>query len=71
MSVATLILWGGNVFVGQMVPWALDTIKPAGTFWAFAIMTIPALYITFRLLPETKGKSLEEIEKFWKSRTRK
>ncbi len=68
MSVATLILWGGNVFVGQMVPWSLENLKPHGTFWIFAIMTIPALYITIKLLPETKGKSLEEIEEFWKTR---
>lgn len=68
MSVATLILWGGNVFVGQMVPWSLENLKPHGTFWVFALLTIPALIITVKLLPETKGKSLEEIEKFWKKR---
>ena len=68
MSVATLILWGGNVFVGQMVPWSLENLKPHGTFWIFALMTIPALYISVKLLPETKGKSLEEIEKYWKTR---
>jgi sugar porter (SP) family MFS transporter len=70
MSVATLILWGGNVFVGQFVPWSLENLKPSGTFWAFALMTIPALYIAVRLLPETKGKSLEEIEKYWLNRKR-
>lgn len=68
MSVATLILWGGNVFVGQMVPWSLENLKPHGTFWIFALMIIPALYISVKLLPETKGKSLEEIEKYWKTR---
>ena len=71
MSVATLILWGGNVFVGQLVPWSLENLGTHWTFWAFAIMTIPALYIAARLLPETKGKSLEEIEQFWKTRARK
>ena len=68
MSIATLVLWGGNVFVGQMVPWSLENLKPHGTFWIFALLTIPALFITVKLLPETKGKSLEEIEKFWKTR---
>ncbi len=71
MSIATLILWGGNVFVGQLVPWSLENLGTHWTFWAFAIMTIPALYIAARLLPETKGKSLEEIEQFWKTRARK
>lgn len=71
MSVATLILWGGNVFVGQTVPWSLENLGPHWTFWIFALLTLPALYITLRLLPETKGKSLEEIEKFWKERAKK
>ncbi len=71
MSIATLVLWGGNVFVGQMVPWSLENLKPHGTFWIFALMIIPALLISIKLLPETKGKSLEEIEKFWKTRARK
>lgn len=33
----------------------------SGTFWMFALLTLPALYIAIKLLPETKGKSLEEI----------
>ncbi len=71
MSVATLVLWAGNVFVGQMVPLSLEKLGPHGTFWIFALMTIPALYIAIKLLPETKGKSLEEIEKYWKTRAGK
>ena len=68
MSVATLILWGGNVFVGQMVPLSLKNLGPHWTFWIFAIMTITALFIKIKLLPETKGKTLEQIENYWKSR---
>ncbi len=68
MSIATLTLWVGTTFVGQMTPWFLENIKPHGTFWLFALMTLPALYISIKLLPETKGKSLEEIEQFWKTR---
>jgi SP family arabinose:H+ symporter-like MFS transporter len=68
MSVATLTLWVGTTFVGQMTPWFLENLKPHGTFWLFALMTLPALYISIKLLPETKGKTLEEIEKFWVSR---
>ncbi len=68
MSIATLTLWLGTTFVGQMVPWFLENLKPHGTFWLFAVMTVPALYISIKLLPETKGKSLEEIETYWKNR---
>ena len=41
---------------------------PAATFWVFAILCAPALYVTIRLIPETKGKSLEQIEDYWKSK---
>ncbi len=71
MSIATLVLWAGNVLVGQMVPLSLEKLGAHGTFWIFALMTIPALYIAIKLLPETKGKSLEEIEKYWRTRAGK
>ena len=38
---------------------------PAGTFFLFALMCIPYLLIMWKLVPETTGKSLEEIERWW------
>lgn len=64
MSVATLSLWVGATIIGQIVPWMLDTLTPAGTFFVFALCCIPVPFI-LKKLPETKGKSLEEIESFW------
>jgi len=66
MSVATLTLWLGTYLVGQLVPWLFETIKAEGTFWLFALMCIPAILIVWKLVPETKGKTLEEMEKLWK-----
>ncbi len=43
---------------------------PAATFWVFALLCAPALYITIKLIPETKGKSLEEIELYWKTHSK-
>jgi len=68
MSVATMSVWMGTAFVGQMTPWFLVNLQAHGTFWFFAICTLPALYICTRLLPETKGKTLEEIETYWLSK---
>ncbi len=65
MSIATLSLWMGTYFIGQTVPWMFDTFKTYGTFWFFSTMCIPALYIIIKLTPETKGKTLEEIEQYW------
>jgi len=70
VSLAILSLWVANFFVGQLTPVMLKAPGwgPAATFWIFAIMCAPALYITIKLIPETKGKSLEEIEHYWQKR---
>ena len=68
IGLATFFLWTTNAILGQLVPWLLQTYNPALTFWIFALFCIPALYIVVRLMPETKGKTLEEIEHFWISR---
>ncbi len=65
MSLATFSLWIGTALVGQLTPVFLEELKPAGTFWLFAVMTAPALYLALKIIPETKGKSLEEIERYW------
>lgn len=66
MALGTLALWIGTFLVGQLTPMMLDGIGPAGTFWIFAILCSPTLWLTSRIIPETKGKSLEEIEEYWK-----
>jgi len=65
MSLATMTIWVGNFFVGQLTPFLLENLGPAGTFWLFAALCSPAYFITWKLVPETKGRSLEDIEAFW------
>ncbi len=65
MSIAGLSLWVGTYLIGQLTPWLLQSIMPAGTFILFAFMCIPYMLIVWKLVPETTGKSLEEIEKYW------
>lgn len=66
MSIAGLSLWIGTFLIGQLTPWLLENLSPAGTFSLFAVMCIPYMLIVWKLMPETTGKSLEEIEEFWK-----
>ena len=65
MSIAGLSLWIGTYLIGQLTPLMLSTFTPAGTFLLFAVMCIPYMLIVWKLLPETTGKSLEEIEEMW------
>ncbi len=64
MSLATLFLWVGTAIIGQVVPWMLETLTPAGTFFMFALFCLPVPFI-LRKLPETKGMTLEEIKRVW------
>jgi hypothetical protein len=68
MSIAGLSLWIGTYLIGQLTPWMLTTLTPTGTFLLFALMCIPYILIVWKLLPETTGKSLEEIEEMWISK---
>ena len=65
MSIAGLALWIGTYLIGQLTPWLLNNATPAGTFIIFAVMCVPYILIMWKLVPETTGKSLEEIEEYW------
>ena len=65
MSVAGFALWVGTYLIGQFTPWCMATLGSSGTFYFFAAMCVPYMLIMWRLVPETTGKSLEEIESYW------
>ena len=65
MSIAGFALWIGTYLIGQLAPWMLQNLTPAGTFFLFALMCVPYMLIVWKLVPETTGKSLEEIERYW------
>ena len=68
MSIAGFALWIGTYLIGQLTPWMLENLTPAGTFFLFAFMCLPYLWIMYKHVPDTTGKSLEEIEEYWKTR---
>ena len=66
MSIAGFALWIGTYLIGQLTPWMLENLTPAGTFFLFAFMCLPYLWIMYRHVPNTTGKTLEEIEEYWR-----
>lgn len=65
MSICLFFLWASVYFVSQFFPMLLKSIGSAYTFWIFMGTSIVAFLFVWKLVPETKGKSLEEIEKSW------
>ena len=71
MSVAGFSLWVGTYLIGQLTPLLTTELSASGVFWLFGFMCIPYLLITRFLVPETTGKSLEDIEREWIERGKK
>ena len=67
MSIAGFALWIGTYLIGQLTPVLLGWSQ-AGTFFIFAAMCVPYMIIMWKIIPETTGKTLEEIEAYWNNR---
>ena len=65
MSVATFALWVAVYLVTQMFPILLEQAGAAATFWIFGGMSLLAFFFVWTQVPETKEKTLEEIEQSW------
>jgi len=63
MSVATFSLWAACFVLTYTFPLLNNLLKASGTFWLYGIICLLGFLFILRKLPETKGKSLEEIEK--------
>ena len=65
MSFCTIVLWIGVILITQLTPLMLENWGGAPTFGIFLINSILLLLFTWKFIPETKQKSLEEIEASW------
>jgi MFS transporter, SP family, arabinose:H+ symporter len=70
MSVATFAIWASCYVVAQTFPMLNDSpaIGPAKTFWVYAAVSLISFVFVLTLVPETKGRTLEEIEASWRKR---
>lgn len=68
MSVAIFCLWAADWIVTQTFPMLREGIGPARTFWVYAGCSLLSTLFVLAFVPETKGRTLEEIEAHWTSR---
>jgi SP family arabinose:H+ symporter-like MFS transporter len=67
LSLSIMVMWIADTIVGQLTPMLLHSLGIAETFWFFALFCLLAFIAVYKLLPETKGKSLEQIQNHWKN----
>lgn len=65
MSVAVLTNWTFNWLVVFLFPWMLDQLGGTLVYGFLAVMSVIQFVVTRKYVPETKGKTLEEIEMMW------
>jgi MFS family permease len=67
MAVATSALWIACFALTYTFPILNNLLKASGTFWLYAFICLSGFLFVLKKLPETKGKTLEEVETFFKS----
>ncbi len=67
MSAVTVTNWAMNLLVAVTFLTLVSVLGHAGTFWLYGIVAVGAWVFFYRLVPETKGKTLEQIEAHWRS----
>jgi SP family arabinose:H+ symporter-like MFS transporter len=62
MAIVILTMWATDTIVGQFTPSLREAVGPAVTFFIFAAILVPQIFMVWKWMPETAGRSLEEIE---------
>jgi len=70
MAFATVFLWCACYLVSQTFPMLEERLGSGHTFYCYAAMCAVMVLFVWRVLPETKGKTLEEIEQSWQRSNR-
>ena len=72
MAIAVAAQWVSNYLVSWTFPmmdknsYLLAQFNHGFTYWVYGIMGLLAMFLVWKFVPETKGKTLEEMEKMWK-----
>jgi SP family galactose:H+ symporter-like MFS transporter len=68
MSAVTVTNWALNLVVAVSFLTLVGVLGHAGTFWLYGVIAVAAWIFFYFLVPETKGKTLEQIEAHWRHR---
>ena len=69
-GVAATFNWGANLLVTLTFLTLVEKLGPSTTFWVYGICAVAAGVFSYYFVPETKGRSLEQIEEFWHTKGR-
>ena len=67
MSIGSLAHWGFNAIIAFTFLKLVNSIGVAATFWFYSGICLAGMFWGLKYIPETKGKSLEEIEQHWRN----
>ncbi|MBE5102051.1 sugar porter family MFS transporter [Priestia aryabhattai] len=67
MGISVFFLWITNFVIGLMFPILLDKIGLSTTFFIFAVLGFISIIFVNKCLPETKGRTLEELEHYFRN----
>jgi SP family xylose:H+ symportor-like MFS transporter len=71
LGIATFFLWTANFIVSQTFPmmdendWLVERFHHGFPFFVYAAFCVVLVWVVARFVPETKGRSLEQIERSW------
>jgi len=64
VAVAVAAQWAANYFISSTYP-AMMEFSSGGTYWFYGAMSVLSLIFVWKMVPETKNKTLEEMEELW------
>jgi MFS transporter, SP family, galactose:H+ symporter len=65
-GLAAAFNWGSNLLVSLTFLTLMQALGASRTFWLYGVLAVAGWIFSYYLVPETKGRTLEEIETFWR-----
>ena len=65
VAISSLAVWTADAILNQLFPLMRDGWGKNITFYVFAAVLVPQFFFVAKIMPETKGRTLEEIERSW------